>query len=137
MAIDLDVLKSERDKLKEGLREVEGELRKLEAQLKVLRQREIQTKREIEAVSTLIDIKDTRDPKPRLFGLRVFDVDERRDRFDLALGLDFALTQDFQLSFEFPQLAFGLTQAFFELVALGLQDIEIDRHAMPPGYLEA
>ena len=60
MAIDLDVLKSERDKLKEGLREVEGELRKLEAQLKVLRQREIQTKREIEAVTTLIDIKDTK-----------------------------------------------------------------------------
>jgi predicted nucleic acid-binding Zn-ribbon protein len=64
VAIDLDILKSERDKLKEGLREVEGELRKLEAQLKILRQREIQTKREIEAVSTLIDIKDTRDPKP-------------------------------------------------------------------------
>ena len=64
MAIDLDILRSERDKLKEGLREVEGELRKLEAQLKVLRQREIQTKREIEAVSTLIDIKDSRDPKP-------------------------------------------------------------------------
>lgn len=63
MAIDLDILKSERDKLKEGLREVEGELRKLEAQLKVLRQREIQTKREIEAVSTLIDIKDSRDPR--------------------------------------------------------------------------
>ncbi len=64
MAIDLEVLKSERDKLKEGLREVEGELRKLEAQLKILRQREIQTKREIEAVSTLIDIKDSREPKP-------------------------------------------------------------------------
>ena len=63
MAIDLEVLKSERDKLKEGLREVEGELRKLEAQLKILRQREIQTKREIEAVSTLIDIKDSREPK--------------------------------------------------------------------------
>jgi len=63
VAIDLDILKSERDKLKEGLREVEGELRKLEAQLKVLRQREIQTKREIEAVSTLIDIKDSREPK--------------------------------------------------------------------------
>jgi hypothetical protein len=63
VAIDLEVLKSERDKLKEGLREVEGELRKLEAQLKVLRQREIQTKREIEAVSTLIDIKDSREPK--------------------------------------------------------------------------
>jgi len=64
VAIDLDLLKSERDKLKEGLREVEGDLRKLEAQLKVLRQREIQTKREIEAVSTLIDIKDSREPKP-------------------------------------------------------------------------
>jgi len=63
VAIDLEILKSERDKLKEGLREVEGELRKLEAQLKVLRQREIQTKREIEAVTTLIDIKDTREPK--------------------------------------------------------------------------
>ncbi len=63
MAIDLEVLKSERDRLKEGLREAEGELRKLEAQLKVLRQREIQTKREIEAVSTLIDIKDSREPK--------------------------------------------------------------------------
>ena len=63
MAIDLEILKSERDKLKEGLREVEGELRKLEAQLKVLRQKEIQTKREIEAVSTLIDIKDSREPK--------------------------------------------------------------------------
>ena len=63
MAIDLEILKSERDKLKEGLREVEGELRKLEAQLKVLRQREIQTKREIEAVTTLIDIKDVRETK--------------------------------------------------------------------------
>jgi predicted nucleic acid-binding Zn-ribbon protein len=65
VAIDLDLLKSERDKLKEGLREVEGELRKLEAQLKVLRQREIQTKREIEAVSTLIDIKDSREPQAK------------------------------------------------------------------------
>jgi predicted nucleic acid-binding Zn-ribbon protein len=64
VAIDLDILKSERDKLKEGLREIEGDLRKLEAQLKVLRQREIQTKREIEAVSTLIDLKDAREPKP-------------------------------------------------------------------------
>jgi predicted nucleic acid-binding Zn-ribbon protein len=63
VAIDLEILKSERDRLKEGLREAEAELRKLEAQLKVLRQREIQTKREIEAVSTLIDIKDSREPK--------------------------------------------------------------------------
>lgn len=60
MAIDLDVLKSERDKLKEKLRVHEGEQRKLEAELKVLRQREIQTKREIEALSTLIDIEESR-----------------------------------------------------------------------------
>ena len=61
MAIDVEVLKSEREKLKEGLREVEAELRKLEADLKQLRQREIQTKREIEAVTTLIDIHDSRE----------------------------------------------------------------------------
>ena len=63
MPIDLEQLKSERDKLKESLREIEAELRRLEADLKGCRQREIQTKREIEAVSTLIDIKDTREPK--------------------------------------------------------------------------
>jgi hypothetical protein len=55
------------------------------------------------------------------FGIaRVFDVDERGDGFDLALGLDLALAQDFELGFELSELAFDLTQAFFELVALGL-----------------
>ena len=63
MAIELDLLKTERDKLKEGLREVEAELRKMEADVKVLRQREIQAKREIEALNTLIDIKETREAK--------------------------------------------------------------------------
>jgi predicted nucleic acid-binding Zn-ribbon protein len=63
VAIDLAVLKSERDKLKEGLREVEGELRRLEAELKMLRQREIQTKREIEALATLIDIQESRETR--------------------------------------------------------------------------
>ena len=63
MAIDRAVLKSERDKLKEGLREVEGELRRLEAELKALRQREIQTKREIEALATLIDIQESRETR--------------------------------------------------------------------------
>ena len=60
MAIDLDSLKSERDKLKEGLRELEAEQRKVEAELKGLRQREIQTKREIEALSTLVEIHEGR-----------------------------------------------------------------------------
>jgi len=63
VAIELDLLKTERDKLKEGLREVEAELRKLEADVKLLRQREIQSKREIEALTTLIEIKETREPK--------------------------------------------------------------------------
>jgi hypothetical protein len=63
VAIDLAVLKSERDKLKEGLREVEGELRRLEAELKMLRQREIQTKREIEALATLNDIQESRETR--------------------------------------------------------------------------
>jgi hypothetical protein len=64
MSIELDTLRNERDKLREGLREVEAEVRKAEADLKVLRQREIQTKREIEALTTLIDIKEQRDQKP-------------------------------------------------------------------------
>ena len=61
MPLDLDVLKNERDKLRESLREVEAEVRKAEADLKVLRQREIQTKREIEALTTLVDIKEQRE----------------------------------------------------------------------------
>ena len=63
MPIEFELLKSERDKLKEGLREVEAELRKLEADVKALRQREIQYKREIEALTTLIDIKESREAK--------------------------------------------------------------------------
>ena len=64
MPIELDILKNERDRLREGLREVEAEVRKAEADLKALRQREIQTKREIEALTTLIDIKEHREAKP-------------------------------------------------------------------------
>ncbi len=63
MAIDLNSLKSERDRLKDNLREVEGELRRLEAELKALRQREIATKREIEALATLIELGDSRESK--------------------------------------------------------------------------
>jgi hypothetical protein len=59
VALDVDSLSSERDKLKEALRALELEQRKLEAELKLLRQREIQTKREIEALSTLLEIHDS------------------------------------------------------------------------------
>lgn len=64
MAIDSELLKSERDRLRDALRETEAQVRKVEADLKALRQREIQTKREIEALSTLIEIKDQREVKP-------------------------------------------------------------------------
>lgn len=63
VAIDLNSLKSERDRLKDNLREIEGELRRLEAELKGLRQREIATKREIEALATLVELGDARETK--------------------------------------------------------------------------
>jgi chromosome segregation ATPase len=62
--IELETLKSERDRLRDALRETEADVRKVESDLKTLRQREIQTKREIEALSTLIEMKEQREPKP-------------------------------------------------------------------------
>jgi predicted nucleic acid-binding Zn-ribbon protein len=58
--IDIDALKSERDRLKSQLREVETRQRSLEAELKALRQSEIRSKREIEALSTLIELNEPR-----------------------------------------------------------------------------
>ena len=58
--IDPETLKSEREKLKENLRELETEQRKLEASIKGLRQRELKTKREIEALSTLIELAEVK-----------------------------------------------------------------------------
>ena len=63
MPIDPETLKSERDQLKKILRELEIEQREVDANLKSLRQREIRTKREIEALSTLIEINESRQPK--------------------------------------------------------------------------
>jgi hypothetical protein len=63
VAIESELLKGERDRLRDSLRETETLVRKVEAELKGLRQREIQTKREIEALSTLIEIKEHRDVK--------------------------------------------------------------------------
>lgn len=56
MAIEQETLKNERDKLKELLREIESEQRKIEAELKSVRQKELRTKREIEALTTLIEL---------------------------------------------------------------------------------
>jgi predicted nuclease with TOPRIM domain len=58
--IDPKTLSAERDKLKETLRELEGEQRRLEGELKALRQKEIRAKREIEALTTLIDLAEAR-----------------------------------------------------------------------------
>lgn len=58
MAISVETLKAEREALKEQLRQIEVEQRKVEAELKGVRQRELRAKREIEALSTLIDLSE-------------------------------------------------------------------------------
>lgn len=60
MPIDIDAMKSERDRLKSQLRDVETKQRSLENELKALRQSEIRAKREIEALSTLIELNESR-----------------------------------------------------------------------------
>lgn len=60
MALDVETLKTERDQLKQSLRELEAEQRKVDATLKNLRQRELKAKREIEALTTLIELQDRR-----------------------------------------------------------------------------
>jgi chromosome segregation ATPase len=62
VSIDVTVLKQEKERLKEVLREAENELRRLEAELKKVRQRENQTKRKLEALDTLIDVEQTVEP---------------------------------------------------------------------------
>jgi hypothetical protein len=57
--IDAETLKSQRDQLKGALRELEADQRKLDTELKRLRQLEIRTKRELEALATLIEIQET------------------------------------------------------------------------------
>lgn len=58
MAIATETLKAEREALKDQLRVIEAEQRQLEAELKKVRQRELRAKREIEALTTLLDITD-------------------------------------------------------------------------------
>jgi hypothetical protein len=51
-----EVLKAEQDRLREASRQLEAEQRVLESKLKTLRQREMKTKREIEALGILLDV---------------------------------------------------------------------------------
>ena len=64
MAISLDTLKAERDALKKKLVEIDAEQKALETKAKEIRQREIQTKREIEALSVLIDLQQPPEQRP-------------------------------------------------------------------------
>ena len=56
--IAIDTLKAERDELKKRLLEIDSEQKTLETKVKEIRQKEIQTKREIEALSVLIDLHE-------------------------------------------------------------------------------
>ncbi len=58
--IGLETLKKEREALKKKLAEVEAEGKEMDAKVRNVRQREIQTKREIEALSVLIELQETK-----------------------------------------------------------------------------
>lgn len=60
MSLSTDVLTQERDALKSRLREIEVEQRRIDAELKAVRQEELRTKREIEALTTLIEIAESK-----------------------------------------------------------------------------
>jgi hypothetical protein len=64
VAIDVESLKQERDRVKESLRQIEVDSRRIEAEVKTLRQREIQAKREIDALTALIEISESRNATP-------------------------------------------------------------------------
>ena len=58
--IGLDILKAERDELKKALATIDLESKELDAKVRGMRQREIQTKREIEALDVLIELQQSR-----------------------------------------------------------------------------
>lgn len=58
VSLSPDLLKNERERLRTNLREIEVQQREAEAALKAVRQRELRIKREIEALTTLIDLAD-------------------------------------------------------------------------------
>jgi len=58
--ISLELLKKERDELKKRLTAIEAEAKELDSKIRDVRQREIQTKREIEAISVLVDLQEAK-----------------------------------------------------------------------------
>ncbi len=63
--ISLEVLKKEREELKKKLTGIEAEAKDIEAKIRDVRQREIQTKREIEAISVLVDLQEAKAPEAK------------------------------------------------------------------------
>jgi len=57
--ISLETLKDERESLRKRLTEIDAEQKQLDSKVKEVRQREIQTKREIEALTVLIELQET------------------------------------------------------------------------------
>ncbi len=60
--LQLDQLKTELEGLKTALKDIEANQRKFENELKALRQQEIRTKRQIEALNTLLELNE--EPTP-------------------------------------------------------------------------
>jgi septation ring formation regulator EzrA len=58
LSIELETLKSELERLKLAVRDLEVEVRDAEAKLKSLRQQELKARREVEALSTLIELQE-------------------------------------------------------------------------------
>jgi predicted nucleic acid-binding Zn-ribbon protein len=56
LAISSETLEAERSALKEQLRQIEAEQRRLEGEMKKVRQQELRARREIEALTTLLDL---------------------------------------------------------------------------------
>src|SRR5688500_5923747 len=66
----------------------------------------------------------------RRSGLRLapfLELHQRRQRFDLALGLDLALAHELYVGFHLSQIGLDFAQALLQLVAFGLQQFELDR----------
>lgn len=61
--ISLDTLKNEREALKKRLTTIEGEAKELDGKVRDARQREIHTKREIEALTVLIELQEAKTPE--------------------------------------------------------------------------
>lgn len=59
MPISIDTLKAQKESLKELLRTLEAEQRRVETELKLVRQRELRAKREIEALTTLLELAES------------------------------------------------------------------------------